>query len=90
MKFTKETLRRALRTFIQAAVAYLAANLCMVDFTSETDVLTSALFGLVVSALAAGMSAVMNLEKPVVDEAPEMDIEVDEQLEFDLETEVSE
>lgn len=73
MKFTKETWRRALRTLLQTAVAYLAANLCVVDFTAEGEVLTSALVGLVVSALAAGIAAVMNLEKPVVE-----DVEVTE------------
>ena len=64
IKFTKETWRRALRTLLQTAVAYLAANLCVVDFTAEGEVLTSALIGLFVSALAAGIAAVMNLEKP--------------------------
>ena len=69
MKFTKETWRRALRTFIQTAVAYLAANLCVVDFTAEGKVLTSALMGLAVSAGAAGIAAVMNLEKNPIEEA---------------------
>ena len=64
MKFTKETWRRSLRTFIQAAVAYVAANIFVVDFTAEGEVLTSALVGLAVSALAAGIAAVMNTEKP--------------------------
>ena len=63
MKFTKETWRRALRTLLQVAVSYIAANLCIVDFTAEGEVLTSALVGLLVSALAAGLAAVMNLEK---------------------------
>ena len=62
MKFTKETWRRALRTFLQAAVSYVAVNLCVVDFASESDVLTSALVGLAASAVAAGIAAVMNLE----------------------------
>lgn len=64
MKFTKETWRRALRTFLQAAVSYIAVNLCIVDFSAGSDVLTSALVGLGASALAAGIAAVMNLEKP--------------------------
>lgn len=67
MKFTKETWRRTLRTFLQTAVAYIAANMCVIDFTAETEVLSSALIGLAVSALAAGLAAVMNLEKPIVD-----------------------
>lgn len=89
MKFTRETLHRALRTFLQAAAAYVAANLLVVDFTAESDVLTSALFGLLVSAFAAGIAAVMNLERfpvekteeteePEEDEAPEEEDEVSE------------
>jgi hypothetical protein len=76
MKFTKETWRRALRTLLQTAVAYVAANLCVVDFTAEGEVLTSALVGLGVSALAAGLAAVMNLEK--ADVAPTEPVEVTE------------
>lgn len=62
-KFTKETLKRAGRTFLQTAAAYIAANLCVVDFSAGKDVLLSALLGLCVSAGAAGLAAVMNLEK---------------------------
>lgn len=72
MKFTKETWRRALRTFIQAAVSYIAVNLCVVDFASESDVLSSALIGLGASALAAGIAAVMNMEKPEVTETEDV------------------
>ena len=81
MKFTKETWRRALRTLLQTAAAYVAANLCVVDFTAEGEVLTSALVGLVVSALAAGIAAVMNLEKSkteVVEETESEAVEVTE------------
>lgn len=63
MKFTKETWRRALRTFLQTAVSYVAVNMCVVDFSAEKDVLASALVGLAVSAAASGLAAVMNLEK---------------------------
>ena len=87
MKFTQETWRRALRTLIQTAVAYLAANICVVDFSAESEVLTSALIGLVVSALAAGLAAVMNLEKPEAIIEPETEI-VEEVAEE--ETEVTE
>ena len=72
MKFTKETWRRALRTFIQVAVSYIAANLCVVDFTAEGEVLGSAIMGLVISALAAGLAAVMNLEKKEADTTEEI------------------
>ena len=78
MKFTKETWRRALRTLLQTAVAFIAANLCVVDFSAEGEVLTSALVGLGVSALAAGIAAVMNLEK---NEAEATDEVVEEVIE---------
>lgn len=61
---TKETLTRAGRTFLQAAVAYIAVNLAAVDFTSGKEVAKTALIGLAVSALSAGIAAVMNLNKP--------------------------
>ena len=64
MKITKETLRRAGRTFLQAAIGYIVANVTIVDFTAANDVLYSALIGLVVSAIAAGVAAIMNVETP--------------------------
>lgn len=63
MRFSKETARRALRTFIQTALAYIAVNLAAIDFNGEKEIVKSALIGLCVSAIAAGLSAVMNLEK---------------------------
>lgn len=71
MKFTKETWRRALRTLVQVALSYIAGNILMVDFSAEGEVLSAAITGVVISALAAGLAAVMNLEhvdKEVVDE----------------------
>ena len=62
MKFTKETLLRALRTFFQSALAYIAVNAVLCDF-SEGQTAKSALTGLTVSSVAAGLAAVMNLEK---------------------------
>lgn len=61
----KETLKRAARTFLQAAVGYIAANFAMYtgsDF-SDLDVLKTVLLGIGVSAVAAGLAAVMNLPK---------------------------
>lgn len=63
MKFTKETLRRSFRTFIQSAVAYLTVNIVYVNFTGEKADVKSALLGVLISAVAAGISGVMNLEK---------------------------
>lgn len=58
MKFTKNTLKRALRTFIQAVIAYvLVALKSGVDF-SDREVVKGFIAGLI----AAGISALMNLE----------------------------
>ena len=62
MKFTKETLRRALRTFIQAALSYMIIAIAAVDFNQEKEALKALLIGIAVSSLSAGISAVMNLE----------------------------
>ena len=59
MKFNKECLRRAWRTFIQAAVAYITVNIVLIDFSGEKSAVT----GLIVAAVAAGLAAVMNLSK---------------------------
>lgn len=63
MKFTKETLKRASRTFIQAALAYFSVNLAYVSFTDDKVTVQNAIVGLVVSAVASGVAAVMNLEE---------------------------
>lgn len=63
MKCTKMTVKRAVRTFLQTALGYIAVNLAVVDFSAEKAILKSALTGLGVCAVSAGLSAVMNLEK---------------------------
>lgn len=75
MKITKETLRRAGRTFLQTAISYVAANLCLVDFTQSKDIIVSALLGLVISALSAGLAAIMNLQKNEQQEITESEVE---------------
>ena len=62
MKFTMETARRAGRTFVQAFLAYVVVNVAIIDFSAEKAVLKSALIGLAISAVSAGLAAVMNLE----------------------------
>lgn len=71
MKFTKETLNRMIRTFIQTAVSYIAIHVVTVDFSESKNLLRAALTGIGVSAAAAGLSAVMNLEKKQTDESGE-------------------
>lgn len=63
MKITKNSLIKALRTFIQSAVGYLAVHLALIDFSDSKQALKTALTGLGVSAVSAGLCAVMNLEK---------------------------
>lgn len=63
IKFSKETFRRAARTFFQAALAYIAVNLVLIDFSDSNEAVKTAVIGLLVSALAAGLAAAMNLEE---------------------------
>ncbi len=63
MKITENTVKRALRTFVQTAIGYILINIVAVDFTASKDIIKSALIGLGVSAVSAGISAVMNLDK---------------------------
>ncbi len=57
MNILKKTyVKRALRTFLQTAVGYIAVNISATDLSVK-----SAVLGLAVSAVAAGMAAVMNL-----------------------------
>ena len=59
----KNCVRRALRTFVQTAIGYLAVNIAVVDFSADKAALKSCLVGLGVSAVSAGVSAVMNLKE---------------------------
>ncbi|HBE13644.1 MAG TPA: hypothetical protein DCY74_05680 [Clostridiales bacterium] len=61
----QEWVRRALRTFLQAALGFIAANMMlyvtnMGDFSNFSVVRTS-IIGLATSAVAAGIAAVMNM-----------------------------
>ena len=60
---TKETCKRAGRTFLQTATGYILVNVAVVDFSAGKEVAKSAICGLIVSAIAAGVAAVMNLNK---------------------------
>lgn len=56
----KETAWRAARTFLQAAAGYVAANVTLFA-VDDGSTLKRALVGLVASAVACGLAAVMNL-----------------------------
>lgn len=62
MCVSKICLKRALRTFIQAFLGYVVVHLALIDFTDGKEAVKSALIGLAVSSIAAGLSAVMNLK----------------------------
>lgn len=55
--------RRALRTFGQAAVGYIAIALPTVDFTVGGTVLKTVALGVGMSAISAGLAAIMNLNE---------------------------
>ena len=54
----KNCVKRALRTFLQTAVGYIAVNIAATDLTVK-----SAVLGLAVSAISAGLAAVKNLKE---------------------------
>lgn len=54
----KEPIRRALRTFGQATIGYVIVNVAALDFSAS-----NAVKGFIISAIAAGLAAVMNLDK---------------------------
>lgn len=54
----REPVRRALRTFIQAAAGYVVVNVTALDFSAK-----NAVIGFFVAAIAAGIAAAMNPEQ---------------------------
>lgn len=58
----KPWIKRALRTFMQAAVGYIAVALPTIEW-SDTSAAKAALVGLGVSAVSAGLAAVMNIRE---------------------------
>lgn len=59
----KNCIKRAIRTFFQTAVGYIAVNIAIVDFNTDGQALKAAVVGLCVSAISAGAAAVMNLKE---------------------------
>jgi hypothetical protein len=67
----KETIIRALRTFVQAFIGYIATNLIFdATFLTDADAFTRWVIGFLGSAVAAGVAAVMNLpaKSPIEDD----------------------
>ena len=62
----KETIRRAFRTFVQTAIGYIVTNIAILsdpEILQNTDILKTTIIGLIISAISAGLAAVMNLPK---------------------------
>lgn len=59
-KGIKEMLIRALRTFFQAAVGYLAANIALIKWDDAGVAKTTALT-VITAAVACGLAALMNM-----------------------------
>jgi 1,4-dihydroxy-2-naphthoate octaprenyltransferase len=57
--FNREPVKRALRTFMQTAAGYIAANIAVAVTDMENNNAIKALFA---AAVAAGIAAVMNME----------------------------
>lgn len=57
----KNWVKRAIRTFAQAAVGYLAVALPTISFSEDVSVIKTTLIGVGVSAIAAGLSAMINI-----------------------------
>ena len=70
-KITRETLVRAGRTFNQAFLGYVIINAAVIDFSDDREVFKSSVLCFLVSAAAAGLAAVMNLETPKAPEKEE-------------------
>ncbi len=63
-KITRATLEKAGRTFLQAFLGYVIVNAAVIDFTDDGEIVKASVVGFLVSAAAAGLAAVMNLETP--------------------------
>lgn len=67
---TKETIRRALRTFLQAFIPCLSAGIVEV-LQNDGSFTKGAVIALVIPAVSAGIAAAMNLNEPVNEDLPE-------------------
>ena len=63
----KETLVRALRTFAQAVIGYIVANIALIQW-DDTGAVKKSVMALITAAVACGLAALMNLPKKGADE----------------------
>jgi hypothetical protein len=56
----KNWVKRAVRTFVQTAAGYITVNIVAVDWSADRSVVKTAVIGVGISAVAAGLAAVIN------------------------------
>lgn len=56
----KNWVKRALRTFVETALAYVASAIPLVDFSADKAVIKTTIIGICASAISAGIAAVWN------------------------------
>lgn len=83
-RWTSDTSKRALRTFLQAFFAYLVTAIPLVEW-SDTSMIKATGIGVLLAAVAAGVAAVMNLE--YVPNGKPDDVEPEDASEVDNEEE---
>lgn len=59
----KNWIKRAVRTFVQTAIGYISVSVVAVDWTADRLVIKTAVIGVGVSAVAAGLAAVINFRE---------------------------
>lgn len=57
----KDWQKRALRTFMQTAVGYVCTAIVTVDWGADKAIIKATVTGIIVSAIAGGISAAMNI-----------------------------
>ncbi len=54
---------RAIRTFVQTAIGYITVNIATIDFSADKSTIKTMLIGVSISAVSAGIAAVMNYKE---------------------------
>ena len=57
----KDWQKRALRTFLQSAIGYFCTAIVTIDWGADKAIIKAAITGIIVSAIAGGISAAMNI-----------------------------
>ena len=80
MRFTDETKRRAIRTFIQVFIPAFLIGLDEI-FREDGSITWGVVIGIALPAIASGIAAIMNLEKGEIDDVYDMEVYDNEDIE---------